>query len=61
VRFGRVTAARLGAALDTVLHEPAHRTAAGRIRAAFRAAGGAPAAATRLERLAADTRPEETR
>ncbi|MFF4491559.1 glycosyltransferase [Streptomyces sp. NPDC001544] len=61
VRFGRVSAARLGAALDTVLHEPAHRTAAGRIRAAFRAAGGAPAAAICLERLAAATRPEETR
>ncbi|MEU5312847.1 glycosyltransferase [Streptomyces sp. NPDC021562] len=57
VRFGRVTAPKLGAALDTVLHEPAHRTAAARIRTAFRAAGGAPAAATHLEALAA----EETR
>ncbi|MEU2774355.1 glycosyltransferase [Streptomyces sp. NPDC007162] len=57
VRFGRVTAPKLGAALDTVLHEPAHRTAAARIRTAFRAAGGAPVAATHLEALAV----EETR
>ncbi|MFF5018208.1 glycosyltransferase [Streptomyces sp. NPDC001165] len=53
VRFGRVTAPRLGAALDTVLHDRAHRTAAMRVRAAFRAAGGARAAADHLERLAA--------
>ncbi|MCI3273647.1 glycosyltransferase [Streptomyces cylindrosporus] len=52
VRFGRVTAARLGAALDAVLDEPGHRTAADRIRTAFRAAGGSRAAATHLERLA---------
>ncbi|WP_046734526.1 glycosyltransferase [Streptomyces humi] len=54
VRFGRVTAPKLGAALDTVLHEPAHRAAAARIRTAFRAAGGAPAAATHLETLATE-------
>ncbi|MEU2421548.1 glycosyltransferase [Streptomyces sp. NPDC007851] len=54
VRFGRVTAAKLGAALDTVLYEPAHRAAAARIRIAFRAAGGAPVAATHLETLAAE-------
>ncbi|MFK0286349.1 glycosyltransferase [Streptomyces sp. NPDC090499] len=62
VRFGRVTAPRLGEALDTVLYEPGPRTAAARIRTAFRAAGGAPAAATHLERLAADPharRPDE--
>ncbi|MGW0767480.1 glycosyltransferase [Streptomyces sp. NPDC002676] len=53
VRFGRVTAPRLGTALDTVLHDPAHRAAAARVGAAFRAAGGAGAAADRLERLAA--------
>ncbi|MET7452191.1 glycosyltransferase [Streptomyces sp. NPDC005574] len=52
VRFGRVTAAGLGAAIDTVLHEPGPRAAAGRIRTAFRAAGGTRAAATRLELLA---------
>ncbi|MFF8429990.1 MULTISPECIES: glycosyltransferase [unclassified Streptomyces] len=53
VRFGRVTAPRLGAALDTVLQDRAHRAAATRVRAAFRAAGGARAAADHLERLAA--------
>lgn len=52
VRFGRVTATRLGAALDTVLHEPAHRAAATRLRTALRAAGGATAAARHLEDLA---------
>ncbi|MEU2063974.1 glycosyltransferase [Streptomyces sp. NPDC013455] len=56
VRFGRTTAARLGEALDTVLHDPAHRAAAARVRAAFRAAGGARAAAAHLERLAAEDR-----
>ncbi|MFE3167738.1 glycosyltransferase [Streptomyces sp. NPDC059224] len=62
VRFGRVTAQRLGEALDTVLYEPGPRTAAARIRAAFRAAGGAPVAATHLEALAVDShlrRPDE--
>ncbi|MER7795386.1 glycosyltransferase, partial [Streptomyces sp. NPDC097640] len=53
VRFGRVTAAGLGEALDTVLHEPGHRAAAERVKASFRAAGGAAAAAGHLERLAA--------
>ncbi|MFE2297493.1 glycosyltransferase [Streptomyces sp. NPDC059445] len=52
VRFGRVTAARLGAALDAVLHEPGHRAAAERIGTAFRAASGASAAADSLEQLA---------
>ncbi|MEV5874876.1 glycosyltransferase [Streptomyces sp. NPDC052101] len=52
VRFGRVRAAQLGAALDTVLTDPAHRAAAARIRTAFRAAGGARAAAAHLEHLA---------
>lgn len=46
VRFGRVTAGRLGTALDAVLHDPAHRAAADRIRTAFRAVGGSGAAAT---------------
>ncbi|MFD3373135.1 MULTISPECIES: glycosyltransferase [unclassified Streptomyces] len=52
VRFGRVTAPKLGAAIDAVLHEPGYRAAAERIRTAFRAAGGARAAATHLEELA---------
>lgn len=56
VKFGRVTADRLGTALDTVLHDPAHRAAAARVRTAFRAAGGAPAAAAHLERLATESR-----
>ncbi|GHE09290.1 glycosyltransferase [Streptomyces alanosinicus] len=52
VRFGRARAAQLGVALDTVLTDPAHRAAAVRIRTAFRAAGGAGAAAAHLEHLA---------
>ncbi|MFC8662716.1 glycosyltransferase [Streptomyces sp. NPDC057199] len=52
VRFGRVTAPKLGAAIDAVLHEPGYRAAAERIRTAFRAAGGARAAAAHLEELA---------
>lgn len=60
VRFGRVTAPKLGAAIDAVLHEPGYRFAAGRIRTAFRAAGGASAAATHLERLAIGTPAEKT-
>ncbi|WP_371501764.1 glycosyltransferase [Kitasatospora sp. NBC_00374] len=53
VRFGRTGAQRLGQALDAVLDDPAHRCAARRIGASFRSAGGAAAAATRLEHLAA--------
>ncbi|MDQ1023832.1 UDP:flavonoid glycosyltransferase YjiC (YdhE family) [Streptomyces umbrinus] len=59
VRFGRVTAPKLGAAIDAVLHEPGHRTAAERIRTAFRAAGGAGAAAIHLEELAGATPSKE--
>ncbi|MER7641713.1 glycosyltransferase [Streptomyces sp. NPDC126522] len=59
VRFGRVTATRLGAALDAVLHEPAYRAAADRVRTAFRAAGGTRTAADHLERLAAGASPKE--
>ncbi|AGS68183.1 glycosyltransferase [Streptomyces collinus] len=55
VRFGRVTAHRLGEALDHVLYDRVHRAAAARVRTAFRAAGGARAAAAHLERLAADS------
>ncbi|WP_330287783.1 glycosyltransferase [Streptomyces sp. NBC_00576] len=60
VRFGRVTAPKLGAAIEAVLHEPGYRFAAGRIRAAFRAAGGASAAATHLEQLAIGAPAKET-
>ncbi|MDQ0932639.1 glycosyltransferase [Streptomyces turgidiscabies] len=60
VRFGRVTAPKLGAAIDAVLHEPGYRFAAARIRTAFRAAGGAVAAATHLEQLAIGAPAKET-
>ncbi|MDH6117824.1 glycosyltransferase [Kitasatospora sp. GAS204B] len=53
VRFGRISAVRLGQALDAVLDDPAHRTAAHRVGASFHAAGGAAGAATELESLAA--------
>jgi MGT family glycosyltransferase len=59
VRFGRATAAGLGAAIDAVLHEPGYRAAADRIRTAFRAAGGARAAASHLEQLATGATSEE--
>ncbi|MGP3926280.1 glycosyltransferase [Streptomyces sp. 8N616] len=61
VRFGRVRAPQLGEALDTVLHEPGHRTAAERVGASFRAAGGAAAAATHLEQLAVEVAAEGPR
>ncbi|MEW2118101.1 glycosyltransferase [Streptomyces sp. NPDC005474] len=60
VRFGRVTAPKLGAAIDAVLHEPGYRFAAARIRTAFRAAGGAVAAANHLEQLAIGAPAKET-
>lgn len=42
----------IAAAIDTVLHDPSYRAAAGRIAESFRAAGGARAAADRTEVLA---------
>lgn len=60
VRFGRATAPKLGAAVDAVLDEPGYRFAAARIRTAFRAAGGASAAATHLEQLAIGAPAKET-
>jgi UDP:flavonoid glycosyltransferase YjiC (YdhE family) len=56
VRFGRGDRRRIGAALDTVLDEPAYRAAARRIGDSFRAAGGAAAAAAHLEKFAARER-----
>ncbi|KND25291.1 glycosyltransferase [Streptomyces acidiscabies] len=56
VRFGRVGAQQLGAALDAVLDEPSYRARAARVGAAFRAAGGADAAAVHLEELAERSR-----
>ncbi|MDT0307967.1 glycosyltransferase [Streptomyces sp. DSM 44917] len=56
IRFGRSGREAIGAALDAVLGEPSYAAAARRIGDAFRAAGGAPAAAGRLERAAAAAR-----
>lgn len=53
VRFGRVLPADLRKAVRTVLDEPDYRAAAGGIQQSFSAAGGAPAAAIRLESLCA--------
>lgn len=52
VRFARVNAGDLGAAMDEVLGDPAYRAAAVRIGDGFAAAGGAVAAADHLEKLA---------
>ncbi len=52
VKFGRVNAGELGAAIDRVLAEPSYRAAAGVVRASFAAAGGAPRAAELLEAIA---------
>jgi UDP:flavonoid glycosyltransferase YjiC (YdhE family) len=52
VRFGRARAEQIGAALDKVLTEPGYRAAAERVATAFKAAGGAQAAADALIRLA---------
>jgi MGT family glycosyltransferase len=51
VKFGRVTAAALRHAVESVLSEPGYRAAAERVRASFAAAGGASLAADRLEGL----------
>ncbi|MET9701123.1 glycosyltransferase [Streptomyces sp. NPDC006529] len=50
VRFGRVRAEEVRDALTAVLDEPGPRRAARRIQASFAAAGGAAAAADRLEK-----------
>lgn len=55
VRFNRAGAAHINAALDAVLHDPDYRAAAQRVGRSFREAGGATAAATHLEQLAART------
>ncbi len=55
VRFNLATARHIGIALDAVLDDPGYRTAAGRVRASFRDAGGADAAAAHLESYAART------
>jgi zeaxanthin glucosyltransferase len=55
VRFGRSGPDELAAALAAVLDEPGYVAAAERVRDSFAAAGGAPAAASHLERLAASS------
>lgn len=52
VRYGRIRAGELRSALTAVLERDAYREAAGRVRESFAAAGGAVAAADRLEKLA---------
>jgi MGT family glycosyltransferase len=51
VRFGRIRADELSGAIRAVLDEPGYATAARRVRDSFAAAGGAVAAADRLEKL----------
>jgi UDP:flavonoid glycosyltransferase YjiC (YdhE family) len=52
LKFTRSTPADIADAIDAVLYDPSYRDAAGRIARSFEAAGGAPAAADRLELLA---------
>jgi zeaxanthin glucosyltransferase len=52
LNFHRASPERLRAAVLDVLGDPGYRAAAGRIRDSFTAAGGAPAAAAKLESLA---------
>jgi zeaxanthin glucosyltransferase len=52
VRFARATPEQLRGAVTSLLDEPSYRDAAGRIAESFAAAGGAPAAARHLVRLA---------
>jgi len=53
LHFHRARPEQMRTAVLTVLTDPGYRAAAGRVRDSFTAAGGAPAAAARLERLAA--------
>jgi len=49
LRFARASAEQVGAAIDTILADPAYREAARRIQQSFRTAGGAEAAAEHLQ------------
>jgi UDP:flavonoid glycosyltransferase YjiC (YdhE family) len=53
VKFGRITVPALRQAVSAVLGDPAHREAAVRVGASFVGAGGAAAAADRLDVLLA--------
>ncbi|HWC82853.1 MAG TPA: glycosyltransferase [Pseudonocardiaceae bacterium] len=52
LRFAHARAEHIGRAADQVLTEPSFAAAAGRVRDSFDTAGGAPAAADALEKLA---------
>jgi MGT family glycosyltransferase len=52
LKYGRVNSDEIAEALLTILETPSYRQAARRIQASFRAAGGPPVAADRLESLA---------
>jgi zeaxanthin glucosyltransferase len=60
LNFHRASPEQLRAAVLEVLGDPGYRAAAGRIRESFTAAGGALTAATRLERLAAESNAAES-
>ncbi len=53
LRFSRATPAQIGPAIEAVLTDPSYRRAAQRVQETFRVAGGAVAAASHLENLAA--------
>ncbi|WP_370657259.1 nucleotide disphospho-sugar-binding domain-containing protein [Frankia sp. ArI3] len=57
LRFARATPAIVASAVRDVLDDPRYRSAAARVGASFRAAGGAAAAAEHLQRLAAARSP----
>jgi MGT family glycosyltransferase len=57
--FGRATAPDIRAALDAVLTDPQHRTAAARVARSFRDAGGAARAADLVEALTDPTDPAD--
>jgi MGT family glycosyltransferase len=61
VRFSRLGAQDLHAAVRAVLDDPSYREAARRLQASFTAAGGAASAADRLEQLAASSRRQPAR
>lgn len=54
LKYARVRAAEIRAALQSVLHTPDYAAGARRVQQSFRAAGGAPTAADHLEAVACD-------
>jgi MGT family glycosyltransferase len=61
LKYGRLTPGQLREAVHRVLEEPSFKTAALRVKASFDAAGGASAAADRLEALLSPLASEQTR